>query len=75
MVNLTLEEATEWLHKNAGIISLSAIATRLGIDVSNLHKAVTGGVATNGYTVKIPKRCLPELLVIISEFQIPAAPI
>lgn len=52
-----LEKYTKWLSDNREAINLSYVANSIGMDVSNLHRAINGQRDSHGCIAKIPKRC------------------
>lgn len=65
--DITIEQATAWLNANADLLNLKEISRLLNTDMGTLHRAVYGKPDYMGRKVKIPKRCLPELVKIMQE--------
>lgn len=67
--DITIEQATAWLNANADLLNLKEISRLINTDMGTLHRAVYGKPDYMGRKVKIPNRCLPELVKIISSLR------
>jgi len=67
MIELTKEQATEWLRRNKDYIKPSVIGKAIGVDPGTMTRIITGALDTRGYQVSLPDRCLPELNRVIGE--------
>lgn len=64
---ITIEIATAWLKQNSELLNFSQIARRINTDIGTFNRSVYGLNDIKDRKVKIPKRCLPELVKIMEE--------
>lgn len=57
----TIEQYTKYLSECQKAFNLTEISRIIGMDASNLFKAINGKPDSKGRIMKIPRRCLPIL--------------